>query len=90
MNNIKKFRGEIGMTQKDLAEAINVTRSLVVSLEKEDCHSTSKSTTEALCKVFNVTPCKLYGIDNFKYKPQTKADVEYLISILNEALKKWE
>lgn len=90
MNNIKKFRGEIGMTQKDLAEAIKVTRSLVVSLEKEDCHSTSKSTTDALCNLFKVSPCRLYGIDNFRYKPESKDDVEYLISILNEELKKWD
>ena len=90
MNNIKKFRGEIGLTQNGLAKEIGVTRALVVSLEKENCHSTSKSTTDALCELFKVSPCKLYGIDNFKYLPQSKEDCEYLISILNEELKKWD
>ena len=90
MENIKKFRGELGMTQKDLAERINVTRSLVISLEKDSCHSTSKKTTDKLCELFKVSPCKLYGVDNLKYKPESKQDLEYLISVLTEELMKWD
>lgn len=90
MDNIKKFRGEIGMTQKDLAEAIDVTRSLVISLEKDSCHSTSRATTKKLCDLFKVSPCKLYGIDNLRYKPESKQDLEELISVLTEELKKWD
>lgn len=84
MKNIKMFRGKQGLTQNDLASAISVTRALVVKLEKDTCHSTSKSTTEDLCKVFGITPCKLYGLDNFRYLPETEEDCDYLISILME------
>lgn len=90
MNNVKKYRGKIGLTQSQLADKIGVTRALIVNLEKEDCHSTSQSTTEALCELFEISPCELYGVDNFKYFPESKKDCEYLISILNAELKKWE
>lgn len=90
MNNIKMFRGREGLTQNDLADKTGVTRALIVKLEKDSCRSTSKSTTDALCKVFNTTPCKLYGTDNFRYLPQSKEDCEYLISILNELSKQWD
>lgn len=90
MNNIKKLRGREGLTQIDLANQINVTRALIVKLEKDDCHSTSQSTTEALCKRFNVSPCELYGLDNLKHMPQSKEDCLYLINLLEEEMKKWD
>lgn len=90
MNNIKKFRGKEGLTQIDLAKEIDVTRALIVKLEKDSCHSTSPKTTKALCKRFNVTPCELYGLDNFRYLPQSKEDCLYLINLLEEEMKKWD
>ena len=84
MRNVKKFRGELGLTQVMLASKIGVTRAGVVNLEKEDCHSTSKETTEALCRTFGVSPCKLYGIDNLRYLPASKEDFDELIEILKE------
>jgi transcriptional regulator with XRE-family HTH domain len=90
MNNIKKLRGREGLTQIDLANQINVTRALIVKLEKDTCHSTSQSTTEALCERFNVSPCELYGLDNLKYMPQSKEDCLNLINLLEEEMKKWD
>lgn len=89
MKNVKRFRGESGMTQSDLAKKIKITRAGVVNLEKDECHSTSKNTTEALCQVFGVSPCKLYGIDNLRYPPESKEDLDELITILKEEYSEW-
>lgn len=90
MRNLKRLRGECGLSQLQLAEKIGCTRALIVLLEKEESRSTSEKTTQKLCEVLNTTPCLLYGIDNLKYQPQSKKEIDYLIEELKEERKKWD
>lgn len=90
MKNLKMLRGRKGLTQKSLAKEIGITRASVIGLERDSCRSTSKKTTDILCEFFEITPCELYGIDNFRYLPQSIHDCEYLIGILEDLKNEFE
>ena len=90
MKNLRKFRGEKGLSQWQLAEKVGVTRTLIVYLEKDTTHSTSHDTTLKICEVLDTNPCDLYGLDNLKYYPENKQQMKRLIDILKEEYEKWD
>lgn len=90
MKNLRKFRGEKGLSQSQLAEKVGVTRALIVYLEKDNTHSTSHETTLKICEVFETNPCDLYGLDNLRYYPENKEQMKNLIEALKEEYEKWD
>lgn len=56
---IKAARAALDMTQKDLAEAVGVTRQTMNAIEKGDCNPTIKLCV-AICRVLGKTLDELF------------------------------
>ena len=90
MKTLIKHRGKSGMTQKDLANKLGISRMRVIQLESDDCHQLSKTLENKLCEVFEVNKFELLGIDNLRHIPETKEEALYEIKLLEELMKKWD
>jgi DNA-binding XRE family transcriptional regulator len=90
MNNVKMLRLSKGLTQKELAEKIGTSRTTIVNIEQHMYQRLSKDVEKKLCELFETTPFRLYGTDNFRILPETKEDVEWLIEELSKELEQWE
>ena len=53
-------RAELALTQKDLANAVGVSRQTIVSIEKGD-YNPSLNLCRAICKKLNKTLDELFG-----------------------------
>lgn len=89
-NNIKKYRTQIGLTQKELGEKILKSE---ISIRKYESGKINipPSTLFELCKIFNVQLATLLGDDvNLYIKNNTKYErdlLEILISQTNDTIK---
>lgn len=85
MINVRKYRAMLGLTQDQLAQKLNCSRTNVVYLESDDCNSLSKENEQKLCEIFNCDIIDLYGLDNLKHIPQNdKQRINLIISIYKE------
>lgn len=84
MNNIAKYRGLKGITQKDFAEQIGMTRPGLSFIENGYAKNIDSEKIEKMSKILGVSPITLLGMDNLKCIPDTKEDVDYMIEILNK------
>ena len=82
MYGIKKMRGLCGMTQQDLADKLNCTKSYISLLEKESAKTISISEAEKIATIFNCSIIDIYDIDNLKYRPQNIEETKELIRII--------
>lgn len=88
-NNIKKYRNQIGLTQKELGEKILKSE---ISIRKYESGKINipPSTLFELCKIFNVTLGTLLGDDvNLYIKNNTKYEkdlLEILVSQTNDVI----
>lgn len=88
-NNIKKYRNQIGLTQKELGEKILKSE---ISIRKYESGKINipPSTLFELCKIFNVTLGTLLGNDvNLYIKNNTKYEkdlLEILVSQTNDVI----
>jgi DNA-binding XRE family transcriptional regulator len=82
MENIKKLRGRAGLTQKQLADEIGVTRPAIHEMEKESRHNIKPKVAQKICNLFGVTMCELYGADNLKYPPSNAKEAEDLSALI--------
>ena len=58
--NIKEARTERGMTQKDLAEAVGVSRQTINAIEQGECNPTIRL-CRTICRVLGKTLDELFG-----------------------------
>lgn len=65
------------MTQKDVAEAMNVARTLVSKYEREDLDLNTEAIVQ-LCRIFNVTADYLLGLSSRRTAGVTEADASLL------------
>lgn len=84
MKSLKMLRGKLGLSQQEFADKLGVTRVHVVSLEKEDNTHLSDTMVKKICEIFELKDYELLGINNLKYIPKTKEDLEKFIEILRE------
>lgn len=82
MRNIKILRGKTGMTQQEVADKLGITRVYMTNLESDLTTSLSNELTEKFCELFEVKEYQLLGINNLKYIPKTKEELEEFIEIL--------
>ena len=61
---IKKLRKENGMTQKELAEKININKQNLYKYENDIITNIPSDKIEAIAKVYGVSPSYLMGWDN--------------------------
>ena len=86
MNNIKKYRGMLNMTQKELAEKIGVARALIAYWELPEYTSLKLSNAKKISNVFGCSLIDLYGIDNFVVKPANDNEKMKMIKILYDSI----
>lgn len=63
-DRIRTLRLDMGLTQKELGEKVNLSQSGIYQLESNRCHQTRK--IAAFSKVFGVPPEELDTYDNQK------------------------
>ena len=75
MNNLKKLRQSIGLSQNELAKIFNVSEKTILRWEKglTDIKSTK---AEQLAKYFEVSVPYLLGFSNYKNKFEVEIDNE--------------
>ena len=62
---IKKYRENMGLTKKELAEMVGTAPSTVSGWESAD-YAPGADTLVKLCDIFNITLDEIFGIDNKK------------------------
>ena len=88
MNKLIKLRGKYGISQKELAEQLGVSRQTINNFENGGkCKSELLS---KICEKFDITPCCLLGFENLNYKPKNKEDFQEFIEILIKECSKWD
>ena len=90
MNNIKKYRGKLGLSQKELAEAVGLARSYIGILESNHCTRISYSVAEMLAKFFGCNVFDVCGDLIFVYPPQTDNERTTIIRQLAKNLNDTE
>ena len=81
MNRLKELRKEKGLTQDDLAELLEVTKSTIFNWEN-GVSNIKPDRLKTLCEIFDVDATYLLGYNNVKNETDIKA------SVLDEALEK--
>ena len=84
MKNIKLLRATRGMSQKDLAEQMGISRNSVINMEKDTQRSVTPKAAKKLCEIFGCSICQLYGLDNIRHLPETKEEAERLIRLIQK------
>ena len=90
MSNVKKLRVSKGWTQQELADRVGVSRITIINIENHMYSTVKSKVIDKLCEVFETTPIKLLGVDNFRILPETKEEIEWLIEELSRELEQWE
>ena len=88
MNNIQKYRGLKNISQKDFAAQLKMTRSGLSFIENGHVKNIDPSKLEEISRILDVSIVKLLGMENFKYIPGTKEDIDYLIELLEAEKEK--
>ena len=60
---IKSARAALDLSQKDLAEAVNISRQTMNAIEQGD-HNPTIKLCRAICRVLNKTLDELFGEEN--------------------------
>lgn len=86
MERIKYYRGKMGLSQKELAEMIDIDPHYLSSLEGKSYSQVSKKYAEKLAKVFGISFFELVGDKAWRYKPVTDQDKMFLMKELYKDL----
>ncbi len=75
MKNIRKYRAELGYTQKELAQKLEVSRQTVNCMENDPHYTVSKELMKKLTALFNCDIFDLCDIEDMLiYKPEGDSD----------------
>lgn len=80
-NNIRKFREQHKMTQKQLSMKLSVDDSTISKYERDEVSVPPAIITD-LCKVFGCTPNEFFGVESAH--SEYKLSEQELITLLNE------
>ena len=78
MNNIEKYRGLKGMSQSELATKVQLTRGGLWFIESGKAKNVRSDKIVKIGEVLEVSPVMLMGMENFKFEPKTKEDIDYV------------
>ena len=83
MNIIKKFRGELGLNQQELADKVGVSRYFVIMNENEKHPKIEKvEVAKKFSDFFGISLIEFYGLGVLKVEPNSKEDYDLLIHLL--------
>ena len=88
-NNLKVYRGKLGLSQKELGEKLGVTRITIINVENGNSCFT-KNTISKACEMFECTPVELMGEDCLKIIPTNDDDCLKLINIIVKKIENTE
>lgn len=66
MIDLKQRREELGLSQEDIAQKVNVTRGTVSKWEKGDISNMKRDKIASYSKILRINPLELIGIDPIK------------------------
>ena len=89
MISIKKYRGAKGYSQQEFSQAIGVTRQYLSMIE-QDGTVAPVNIVEKIAETLEVSPIVLYGLDNFKIKPNTVEEKQFVIDLLKKSIEEGE
>lgn len=87
MNNIKKYRGIFGISQKKLAEMTGISRTTCNYLEKNEKYKLPIEYAKKMAKIFNCSVVEVYGDDILSYHPSKDIDKIKIINIVYNSIK---
>lgn len=88
MNNIQKYRGLNNISQKDFAAQLEMTRPGLSFIENGKARNIDHKKLEKMSTILGVSIVKLLGMENFKYIPETKEEIDYIIELLEAEKEK--
>lgn len=87
MNGIRKYRGQKGIPQQEIANHLNTSRQRISFLETGK-RKILPSEAEKIAEILGCTVFQLYGEDLFYYAPKTDVQklqvIEFLIDELQD------
>lgn len=86
MNNIKKFRCKLGLSQAELADKLGVFRTYIGYLEGPKCFKINKVLADKIATLFDCNVFEIYGTTAFNDVPQNDADKITLIKEIAKTL----
>lgn len=87
MRNIKKYRGEMKLSQKELAELLGVSRTTIIAAENNPNYCLSEERARRLAKIFKCSVFDFVDLtDYFPYKV-TKNDMDAIKRQFDDWLK---
>lgn len=89
MNNIRKYRGKLGISLESLGNELGITKGGMSYIETKPGKISEKNTA-ILCKKFNCSAIELYGNNNFVLQPKNDADRITLAKIALQGLENSE
>lgn len=89
MNRIKEIRERCGMTQKELAQKLNINRATLSKYENEQI-DTSITQLDRIAKTLGVSPMELLGIAPKCDTPENRAIVEAGVNAAVETMAAFE
>ena len=88
MINIKMIRGQLGLTQIELAQKSGISRNTMNRIENGNYEELSVNTAKKIANALNVNIFDFYGIDIFKIPPDSKENIQKIINLLKKELEK--
>lgn len=86
MNNVKYFRGKLGMTQQELGDKIGVERAFVHLIESA-LSPIPKTKALQLCEIFSCNLPELYGDEFYKFSCESDNDKKNVIRYLSTKIE---
>lgn len=86
MNNVKKFRCKIGLSQLELANKLGLHRTYITALESPNCERISNDLARRMAEVFGCSVFEVHGTNVFHEAPKTDEDKILLIKMLAKDL----
>ncbi len=88
MINIKMIRGQLGLTQVELAKKSGISRNTMNRIENGNYEELSVDTAKKITNALNINIFDFYGIDIFKISPDSKENIQKIINLLKKELEK--
>ena len=82
---LKDLRIEKGATLEEIADYVGFTKQRYHQIEQKGITNTHEEAARDIAEFFGVNLFDLVGMDNFKFKPKTKEDIDAVIAFLEKA-----
>ena len=82
---LKNLRIEKGATLEEIADYVGISKQRYHQIEAAGITNTHESAARDIAEFFGINLFELAGMSNFKFKPNSKEDVDAAIAVLEKA-----